>query len=149
MIDSAHGRAVRGDVGRHVKIFLRTGESEMPVGENGPVTTRSRRCGTSVNPYAVLLDVLTSDHLIGEIMSCTTPWNAGGMNAADRRCGPAVTRTVSVIIVTPFGSDAVMKRSMSSTATRSPSMEISIFSPRALPPANAPVVSWKKNTLNT
>jgi hypothetical protein len=46
-----------------------------------------------------------------------------------------------VAIDTPFGSDAVMKRSMSSNAARSPSMEISICSFRALPPANAPVVS--------
>src|SRR5262245_41611118 len=149
MIDSAQGFASLGDEGRHEKIFFRTGESEMPVDANGPVMTRSRRCGRRLKPYAVAFDVLTSDHLIGEIMSCTTPWNDGGMNAAETRCGPALTRTVSVVIVTPFGSEAVMNRSMSSTATRSPSIEISIFSPRALPPANAPVVSWKKNTLNT
>ena len=57
MIDSAHGRASRGEVGRHEKIFLRTGESEIPVGANGPVMTRSRKWGSIVNPYAVAFDV--------------------------------------------------------------------------------------------
>src|ERR1043166_8130366 len=131
----AHARATDGDAGRQVKIARRTGVSDTPDGLYGPEMTRSRRCGKSENPYVVAIEVLASDHLSGEMRSCATPWNLGGMNAADTRCGPAVTRSASVDIDTPFGSDAVMNRSTASSATRVPSIDISICSLRALPPA--------------
>ena len=91
--------------------------------------------------------VLASDQSSGEIRSCAGP-SKRRMNAAETRCGPAVIAIGSVRRFTPSGSDVFIQRSMSSSATRTPSMEISTCSgasavcSAARPfPYSAPVVS--------
>ena len=61
--------------------------------------------------------VLASDQSSGEIRSCSGPSNRR-MNAAETRCGPAVTAIGSVLRFTPSGSDVFIQRSISSSATR-------------------------------
>ena len=91
--------------------------------------------------------VLAMDHSSGEIRSCAGP-SKRRMNAADMRCGPAATAIGSVRRFTPSGSDVLIQRSMSRSAARAPSIEISICSgasavcSAARPlPYSAPVVS--------
>ena len=68
--------------------------------------------------------VLASDQSWGEIKSCTGP-SVRRTNAAATWRGPARTCTLSVRMFTPSGSDVCIQRSISSSATGSPSTETS------------------------
>ena len=77
-------------VGRHVKIFRRLAVSDTPVTVWGPVMAKSRRCGSPVMPNVSPVLVSASVCSIGVMMSSIGP-SANWTNAADTRCGPAVT----------------------------------------------------------
>ena len=102
-IFSAHGRASSGDVGRQVKIRRRLGVSDTPVGLNGPVTTKSRRCG-SVREAVLRADLRVGDAVRRSARCCRSP--------APRTCGRTPPRraaarraraSASVCSSTPFG----------------------------------------------
>jgi hypothetical protein len=65
---------------------------------------------------------------IGAIKSSTGLSNLW-RNAADTRRGPALMATGGLTMFIPFGSDSSIIGSISRSATRSPSIEISICSP--------------------
>ena len=89
-ISVAHAASSAGVVGRQVKMRRRLGVSETPVTCVGPVTANSRRCGSAVTPNVSPMLVSASVCSIGATRSSTGP-SARWMNAADTRCGPALT----------------------------------------------------------
>ena len=65
------------------------------------------------------------------------------------RCGPARTWIGSVSMTIPCGSDSDMNGSISSSATRAPSIDTSIFSSGAVIPYRNPVGPGCMSILNT
>ena len=99
--------------------------------------------------------VLASDHSCGEIRSSVAPSN-WRRNAAATLRGPALTKIGSVIIVAPSGSEVCIQGSIESSATRSPSIEISScsgfsseFSAPTAVPTTGPHTSWWSETRKT
>ena len=125
-------------VGRQVKILRRLSVSDTPVTLSGPLTVKSRKCVNAVVPNTSPMLVSARVCSIGMIRSSAGPSNRC-TNTADTRCWPALMLTLGVCIVRPFGSCSFMRGLMSINATRSPSIETSICSPRYGPPNKSPV----------
>ena len=102
---------------------------------------KSRMCGSAVMPYPRSpISVSTIDHSCGASTSSTGPSNCR-TNTAETRRGPARTKIgSSTSRYTPLGSEVRSHWSIASSATGSPSMEISICSLRMVEPDRPPVV---------
>ena len=126
MMARAHGRTSSGPVGRQEKMLRRLGVSETPVTLAGPLITRSRMWGGMVSPYPMPIWVSAMLCPCAEKRSSTGPRSVG-MKTAETRWGPARTwmGPVSRIRPLPPGSTSPMKRSTGSSATCSPSIEMS------------------------
>ena len=143
----AQGRASSGVVGRQAKTRRRLGVSETPLTWYGPTMARSRRWGSVVTPYPSPIWVSARVWSTGRIRSSTGPSNRL-RNAAVTRCGPASRWIESLVSRMPLGSDSVIQRSMLSSATRSPSIEISNCSWSEVRPYSSPSgaecsITWK------
>ena len=87
-IESAQDSSSPADVGRHVKMAARLGVSDTPVTFVGPTTRKSRRCGSIVTPKLMLTSAsVFSSGIRRSSIGPSRFW----MNAADTRCGPALT----------------------------------------------------------
>ena len=87
-IDSAHDSSSAADVGRQVKILARLGVSDTPVTLVGPTTRKSRMCGSIVMPKLMLTSAsVFSSGVSRSSIGPSMFW----MNAAETRCGPALT----------------------------------------------------------
>ncbi len=137
MVSVAQGRSSSAAVGRHPKTRLRLGVSEMPVTFIGPAMTRSWMCGAEVMPKPVPMRMSMRVWSIGIIRSSTGPTKRG-TNAAETRCGPALTWMAGVSMTKPFSLASLMLATTSSRATRSPLTEISSSS--LLPAMAMPVL---------
>ena len=112
------------EAGEQVKMRRRLGVSETPVTTKGPAMVNDCRCGSAMNPGTPAL-ISTIDCSTWRNSSSVGPSNFA-MNAADTRCGPALTGMRGVVRLTfvsgVFGS--ILKR-----AARAPSIETSISCP--------------------
>ena len=128
MIFVAQGRASSGDVGRQVKMRLRIGVSETPVGLYGP-RTRHHLDVRQIRDAVLMADVGVGDARADrrEVVVHRP------LERADERGGDALRagahRAPSAFVSSmPFGSACDMPRGTSSSATRSPFTETSTFS---------------------
>ena len=87
-MESAQDSSSAAVVGRHVKILARLGVSDTPVTFVGPTTRKSRMCGSIVTPKLMLTSANVFSR--GVSKSSIGP-SMFWMNAADTRCGPALT----------------------------------------------------------
>ena len=144
MISRAHAGSSAGVAGRQLITRSQAAVRVTPVISYGPPMVMSRRCGTPVIPYEYPIFLSASDHSWGDVRSSTGP-SVTLRNAADTRCGPAVTGSGSVTTSTPPGSCRCIHRSRGISATRAPSIETSISSSNgAVWPKKFPVDScWK------